>query len=84
MFSNPSIKIIKYIFYFLSSIILVIIIGIKDSAFEYIWMYRMHNTIEFKVEAKLAYDITLTTFQAIFILYSFTSTALHNSSESRD
>lgn len=75
---TSSIKILMYLFYFLSSVMFVIIIGIKDSFFEYYCLNQTNFiTNEIKIDLKLMYDIALSTIQATAIVLSYGTSRLY-------
>lgn len=55
---------------FINSILVISIIGIKDSLFEYIWAFILKGSAKDKIVIKFAYDILIVILQCISIVFT--------------
>ena len=82
IFTNLSTTLIKYFSYFMASVLFIIIIGIKDSLFEFYWINFINESPKDKITIKLMIDIILAVLQASSIIFSYTAKHLDDSLKS--
>lgn len=59
LFTDNEISFLKLFWIFINSILVILIIGIKDSLFEYIWAFILKGSAKDKIVIKFAYDILI-------------------------
>lgn len=82
LLTPSSTSLIKYFSYFIASVLFIIIIGIKDSVFEFYWINYVNESPKDKITIKLMMDIILGVLQATSIIFSYTAKHLDDSLKS--
>lgn len=70
LFTDNEISFLKLFWIFINSILVISIIGIKDSLFEYIWAFILKGSAKDKIVIKFAYDILIVILQCISIVFT--------------
>lgn len=70
LFTENEISFLKLFWIFINSILVISIIGIKDSLFEYIWAFILKGSAKDKIVIKFAYDILIVILQCISIVFT--------------
>lgn len=82
LLTSSSTSPIKYFSYFIASVLFIIIIGIKDSVFEFYWINYVNESPKDKITIKLMMDIILGVLQTTSIIFSYTAKHLDDSLKS--
>lgn len=83
LFTDNEISFLKLFWIFINSILVISIIGIKDSLFEYIWAFILKGSAKDKIVIKFAYDILIVILQCISIVFTSSIITLEKSYKSR-
>lgn len=83
LFTDNEISFLKLFWIFINSILVISIIGIKDSLFEYIWAFILKGSAKDKIVIKFAYDILIVIFQCISIVFTSSIITLEKCYKSR-
>lgn len=83
LFTDNEISFLKLFWIFINSILVISIIGIKDSLFEYIWAFILKGSAKDKIVIKFAYDILIVILQCISIVFTSSIITLENCYKSR-
>ncbi len=83
LFTDNEISFLKLFWIFINSILVILIIGIKDSLFEYIWAFILKGSAKDKIVIKFAYDILIVILQCISIVFTSSIITLEKCYKSR-
>lgn len=83
LFTDNEISFLKLFWIFINSILVISIIGIKDSLFEYIWAFILKGSAKDKIVIKFAYDILIVILQCISIVFTSSIITLEKCYKSR-
>lgn len=83
LFTDNEISFLKLFWIFINSILVISIIGIKDSLFEYIWAFILKGSAKDKIVIKFAYDILIVILQCISIVFTSSIMTLEKYYKSR-
>ena len=83
LFTDNEISFLKLFWIFINSILVISIIGIKDSLFEYIWAFILKGSVKDKIVIKFAYDILIVILQCISIVFTSSIITLEKCYKSR-
>ena len=83
LFTDNEISFLKLFWIFINSILVISIVGIKDSLFEYIWAFILKGSAKDKIVIKFAYDILIVILQCISIVFTSSILTLEKCYKSR-